>query len=194
MNVRSKWRIGLLVTGLAVGGGVATMLYRRPAAVPEPPATAAKSLAVRAERRAYDGAPPVIPHAPLGNPCITCHTTVAREVPGIGLAPPNPHLKTVGLSETSRCQQCHVFQTATTTFVASDFRPLRQSLVHGDRLYPHAPPVVPHHLFMREDCVSCHSGAAGRTEIRCSHPDRENCLQCHATIRPIASVLRAPGR
>src|SRR5438309_206520 len=49
----------------------------------------------RSARRAYDRAPPVIPHPRLGGACIHCHGDTGRELPGIGWAPPNPHLKTL---------------------------------------------------------------------------------------------------
>jgi hypothetical protein len=32
---------------------------------------------------------------------------------------------------------------------------------------------------MREDCAACHESVAGRPEIRCTHPERVNCRQCH---------------
>lgn len=136
---------------------------------------------VRAARRAYDGAPPVIPHPPLGGACTTCHTDLGREVPGIGQAPPNPHRHTPGLSDQSRCQQCHVFRQTNEELVANTFQGLGQDLRRGERLYAQAPPVIPHGLFMREDCVACHAGPSVRPEIRCTHPDRLNCRQCHAS-------------
>jgi cytochrome c-type protein NapB len=136
--------------------------------------------AVRAARRAYDGAPPVIPHRPFGGACTTCHAERARELPGEGVAPPNPHLHTAGMSAASRCQQCHVFKDSDDQHVASTFTGLRQVPRHGDRLYPHAPPVIPHATFMRESCLSCHDGPAARAEIRCTHPERTRCVQCHA--------------
>jgi cytochrome c-type protein NapB len=136
--------------------------------------------AMRAERRAYDGAPPVIPHKPLGGACTSCHATEAREVPGVGVAVANPHRHTPGLSEASRCQQCHVFKTTDSVFVASTFQGLAQDLRPGERMYAGAPPVIPHAYFMREDCASCHTGASARPEFRCTHPERTNCLQCHA--------------
>lgn len=143
------------------------------------PKVAAASSRVRAARRAYDGAPPVIPHPPLSGTCTTCHAATAAEVPGIGLAPANPHLKTPGLCDKSRCRQCHVFATTGDLLQASAFIGLTSAGRKGDRLHPLAPPTMPHRLFMHEDCLSCHSGAAARSEIRCTHPDRVRCLQCH---------------
>lgn len=149
----------------------------------EPPRlTQLTPTSVRAERPAYDGAPPVIPHGALGPSCAVCHAETARDVPGIGLAPPNPHLKTPGMSDAARCQQCHVFQSTKEVLIANNFRPLLRDRRRGERLYANAPPVIPHGLFMREDCAACHAGAASRPEVRCSHPERVHCLQCHARV------------
>lgn len=134
---------------------------------------------VRAQRRAFDGAPPTIPHASMGVDCTSCHNERGLEVPALGFAPPSPHAHTHGLSELSRCEQCHVYRASDTLFAASDFQPLAQQLARGDRLYPGAPPVMPHGTLMRESCAACHSGPAAREEIRCSHPERANCSQCH---------------
>lgn len=180
METRNRLRPAVVAAtlSLAVGAGVAGsyfVLSRHPNSDREAPSS---SLA-RAGRRAYDGAPPVIPHQPLGGACTTCHTSTGRAVPGVGTAPPNPHLHTPGLGESSNCRQCHVFQRTTDTLVASDFQPFPQDPRKGDRLYIHAPPIVPHSVFMREDCAACHQGVAGRPEIRCTHPERLNCLQCH---------------
>jgi cytochrome c-type protein NapB len=168
--------------GLALAALVGSC--HRPA--PEPVAAPAPSQ-VRARRRAYDGAPPVIPHKRLGGACATCHATAPREVPGVGLAPPNPHLHTPGMSAASRCEQCHVFATPGIPFADNSFRGLAQDLRRGERLYPRAPPVLPHPVFMREDCAACHDGPAARPEVRCTHPDRINCLQCHARPAPTLS-------
>lgn len=175
---RGGWLVSGVVLTLAIGVGV--WLIRASAEAPTDILTA-KPLAARAVRRSYDGAPPVIPHPPQGAACQTCHTNEAREVPGLGLALPNPHLKTVGLGDHARCQQCHVFQTVTAEFVTSRFEPRPPAFRAGERLYPGAPPTIPHAVFMREDCKTCHSGTASRPEIRCSHPERINCMQCHAS-------------
>lgn len=147
------------------------------------PATATLTASsVRAARRAYDGAPPVIPHPPLNIRCAHCHTDTGQESPPLGFAPANPHASTAGMSTTAHCQQCHVFRRQDELFVESNFVGLTQRFAKADRLYPGAPPVIPHRVFMRENCNSCHSGPAARPEIRCSHPQRANCRQCHAAI------------
>lgn len=134
----------------------------------------------RVERRAYSGAPPVIPHRSFGSPCITCHQTQDKVLPDIGIAPANPHLQTAGLSESSNCRQCHVFRNSDDVFVATNFLGTNQGYQPSSRLYATAPPVVPHRLFMHENCLACHHGQAVRPEIRCTHPERINCKQCHA--------------
>jgi cytochrome c-type protein NapB len=138
---------------------------------------------VRAERRAYDGAPPVAPHAEFGMSCVQCHNLRGMDVPEVGFAPPSPHELTDGMSALSRCRQCHVFQQTTTEFAASTFAPLRQDLRSGQRLSDLSPPVMPHKLLMRENCSACHTGPAAREEIRTPHPDRVRCMQCHVPQR-----------
>lgn len=153
----------------------------------ESSAVALTASTVRAERRAYDGAPPAIPHPPLGAACTACHTTTGSSRPGVGFAPANPHAGTRVEGSIQNCKQCHVFKNTEKTFVASTFVGLEQDLRRGTRQYPGAPPVMPHAKFMRENCTACHSTVAARPEIRCSHPERANCLQCHLEATAVAN-------
>jgi cytochrome c-type protein NapB len=137
---------------------------------------------VRAERRAYDGAPPVIPHDDFGIDCTECHNAEGLEVPDVGYAPPSPHERTQGMSDRSRCRQCHVFSVTTESFVANEFGGLRQDLRAGLRLHGNAPPTIPHKVLMRENCAACHTGPAAREEIRTTHPERTRCSQCHVPV------------
>lgn len=136
-------------------------------------------MTARAERRLYDGAPPMIPHEDFGADCTGCHTMEGIAVDGVGFAPATPHYRTQGMSETSRCRQCHVFRESDKVWVNNEFAGLRQDLRKGRRLNEIAPPVIPHRVFMRENCLACHSGPAVREEIRTTHPDRVRCRQCH---------------
>lgn len=133
----------------------------------------------RATRRAYDGAPPTIPHAPFAVACTSCHNELGMQVPDLGFAPPMPHEATKGLSAISRCDQCHVYRKDATLFRATSFVGRPQDLAKGSRQHEGAPPVLPHPVFMRENCLACHSGPAAREELRCSHPERSRCVQCH---------------
>lgn len=133
----------------------------------------------RPERRAYRGAPPVVPHPPLSGKCTSCHTPEGRTAPGIGQAPANPHLETPGMSERSRCRQCHVFKGTDEMFRPTRFAGLAVGAGEGERAHRFAPPTVPHRHFMREDCLACHAGPGARPAIRFDHPERSRCLQCH---------------
>jgi nitrate reductase cytochrome c-type subunit len=137
------------------------------------------SHAVRAQRRQYAGAPPVIPHPPLTGQCVTCHTAEGSFKPPLGFAPANPHTKTPGMSEKSRCRQCHAFRFTNDEFVGSKFERLALTRTNGSKSHPTAPPTIPHALQMRDDCNACHSGPAARPEIVCRHPERTRCTQCH---------------
>lgn len=139
--------------------------------------------ATREDRRLFDGAPPVIPHADFGPRCTACHTERGMEVPDVGYAVPMPHDRTLGMSPKSRCTQCHAFKTSDDVFVATVFEPLRQAHRRRERLNALAPPTIPHPLLMRESCLACHDGPAAREEIRCSHPERTRCTQCHVPRR-----------
>jgi len=106
------------------------------------------SALARAERRAYDGAPPVIPHENFGATCVECHNERGMSVPEVGFAPPMPHEWTQGLSDVSRCVQCHVFQRTDGEFRPSSFAGFAQDLRRGVRLYETAPPTPPHAVCM----------------------------------------------
>ena len=146
-------------------------------------ASGKKTLAsVRAERRAFDGAPPVIPHEKLGASCTACHSKTGIQFGAMGFAPPMPHDVAEEMGKFSRCEQCHVYVQTQELFVENTFWGLRQDLRRGRRLNEHAPPVLPHPVFMRENCTACHTGPAAREEIRCTHPERLRCLQCHVPV------------
>ena len=131
---------------------------------------------VRAARRAYDGSPPVIPHEPLGAACVTCHTETGKLVPNMAFAPANPHGQNGSLQN---CRQCHLFKRGNDEFTATEFVALSVQPKRGDRLFPGAPPTIPHTTLMRSNCAACHAGPSARPEIRCTHPERSNCMQCH---------------
>lgn len=153
----------------------------------------AEDLASRASRRAYDGAPPRIPHPARqdsASECLACHEEGLR-FRGL-LATPMSHT-----SYTS-CTQCHVVTESPVPGgddLPADPRAVDNSFdgqaspTAGPRAWSVAPPQIPHRTWMRETCDSCH-GVNGRAALRSSHPERENCEQCHTA--PATNDLR-PG-
>ncbi len=145
-------------------------------------------LAARADRRAYDGAPPVIPHPVRqrsASECKACHEKGAR-IAG-RQAPAYPHRDYVS------CTQCHAMAAPNPPWgdgasagLEPDPRAVSSSFVGlpspeaGPRWTGIAPPRIPHKTFMHERCDSCH-GVSGRNAMRSTHPDRQNCEQCHAS-------------
>lgn len=162
--------------------------------VPGRPDAVKSAAAVRAERRAYDGAPPTIPHQSLGMSCEACHDAEGRYVPEVGFAPTSPHRGTARADATARCRQCHVHVADDGLFVASEFVGIEQNLRPGTRATPGAPPTIPHRTLMRENCVACHAGPGAREEIRTSHPERGRCRQCHVPVTTEAGFDSGLGK
>jgi nitrate reductase (cytochrome), electron transfer subunit len=138
-----------------------------------------RSTGERAKGRAYDGAPPTIPHDAAIGSCVSCHDHDGAVIDGVGIAPAAPHGDDAALGSLRRCRQCHVPQQTPTQFVSSRFTGVPQGPWKGRRATPGAPPTIPHTLQLREQCSSCHVGPAARAEIRTSHPERARCRQCH---------------
>jgi cytochrome c-type protein NapB len=131
-------------------------------------------LAERAMARAYDGAPPVIPHqvAALGRTnCSGCHEPGAASNSS-RIAPPRSH------GDWGSCQQCHVEQFVSETFVASHLEPFRDE-PEGTQQTAIAPPMIPHSTQGREQCAICHMGEQAPAALRAPHEMRPNCQQCH---------------
>ena len=136
----------------------------------------------RGTRRAYDGAPPTIPHFVQQNSaaeCMACHAQ--------GLRLGERQARVIPHGELTNCVQCHVPETAPApgqNLLPPDPRGVANSFVgqtapkSGPRAWNIAPPQIPHASFMRENCMSCH-GSTGSSPMRSSHLDRQNCTQCH---------------
>ncbi|MBN1205952.1 MAG: hypothetical protein JXB05_13630 [Myxococcaceae bacterium] len=150
---------------------------------PIPVATArqrAQAVADRKAHRAYDGAPPTVPHEvdPLGAPgCLACHERGmklgARVAPRLS-HPPYPN-----------CNQCHAVEASPKPLAPYPDMPAnhftgKASAGNGSRAWLGAPPAMPHPVHMRSECGSCH-GPTGHPGLRTSHPERQNCVQCHAS-------------
>ncbi len=148
----------------------------------EPSESVEDALAERAQLRAYDGAPPVVPHPVRagGSPeCVACH------MEGFALAGKRASL--IPHATFQSCTQCHVSSAPSLAADGSGPQLGENTFVGlaapegGAVAYEGAPPVVPHPTWMREECNACH-GEDGRHAIRTPHPGRLSCLQCHAPI------------
>ena len=160
--------------------------------VPGHPGAEKSAATVRALRRAYDGAPPVIAHKPFGAACVNCHTMEGISVPNVGFAPPSPHKLTKGMAGTTYCTQCHVWKLSNDLFRENTFVGLPQDLRHGKAAMLGSPPVIPHAIQMRENCIACHVGPGAVAVIRVEHPMRGNCRQCHLPMVAKDVFKRAP--
>lgn len=138
------------------------------------------ALEARAERRAYDGAPPTIPH-PIdqGGPpeCLACHAE--------GMAFEGRVAPKMSHAAYTSCTQCHAPEASPPPWrggpslsEGNTFEGLR-SVAQGERAWEGAPPTIPHRTTLREACASCH-GPHGHPAIRSTHLPRQSCTQCHA--------------
>ncbi|WP_109300960.1 multiheme c-type cytochrome [Aquimarina sp. AU474] len=132
------------------------------------------------DNRAYPGAPPSIPHFLLegergmgGKACLQCHQNGGFVEKFNAYAPVTPH------PEMINCKQCHVAQNSSSNFRETTFYKSITASVGSNSALPGSPPMIPHQIQMRENCLSCHAGPAAPKEIRVTHPERVNCLQCH---------------
>lgn len=138
-----------------------------------------RSLDTYYDNRAYPGAPPSIPHPVKeersmgGNTCLQCHQDGGFVQKYQAYAPVTPHPKMVN------CRQCHVVQNTTTVFKETDFFKAKAPTVGTNNALSSSPPIIPHKIQFRENCLACHAGPSAPKEIRVTHPERINCRQCH---------------
>jgi len=184
-------------TGERQRAALAAMHADRPAAMadvaPASDADRAQALATRAALRAYDGAPPRIPHAvpQFGAlPCIQCHSDGMRVGGHVAGAMSHDSFQS--------CLGCHVVDDAPMPGAEGALAsgpPIDNSFVgleaptHGPRALPGAPPVIPHPTRMRERCASCHGELAAG--LRSTHPWRQSCTQCHASSAALDQLPRS---
>ena len=151
---------------------------------PASPTENAAAIDRRKSLRAYDGAPPVIPHAIdtlKSSACTSCHGENTNLVIG-GKRPAE-----ISHPWITNCTSCHVPADGMRELTEPQAQRLvvenafvgKSSAGHGPRAYGTAPPTMPHAVWMRQNCMACH-GPGREQAIRTSHPERRNCLQCHA--------------
>jgi len=138
-----------------------------------------QALLDRSKNRAYDSAPPVIPHGiqqMTTSNCLACHNDGIKVGDRVATKISHPVY--------TSCTQCHVedvrteISTASPILTENDFQGTKRAGA-GTRAWLGAPPTIPHTTWMRQDCTSCH-GLVARAGIRTTHPWLSNCTQCHA--------------
>jgi len=146
-----------------------------------------RNLADYYSRRQYPGSPPIIPH-PVdptfsGNEtdCLSCHAKGGYSPEFGKFTPVTPH------PENGLCYQCHAQVTTQELFVKSDWQSIDPPRL-GRSALAGSPPMIPHSLQMRENCIACHTGPGAVVEIRVSHADRGNCRQCHVPAPQTAPI------
>ncbi len=130
----------------------------------------------RESLRAFYFAPPVVPHeveSRGSNDCLRCHLQVTKLEDGrVAMQTPHPQF--------SNCLQCHVPSKTPgrEKEVLTDWEGLEEPK-RGMRGFLVSPPTVPHRIYLRENCLSCHGPKNPNMRLRTSHPERSRCLQCH---------------
>lgn len=144
------------------------------------------ALAMREQNRSFNGAPPTIPHLidqMSSATCALCHLD--------GIQTASLRISKMSHPNYPNCTQCHVenqpkhmevIPFGENTFVGLP------APTGGPRAFSGAPPVIPHSVWMRNECNSCH-GPSGSHGIRSTHPWRTNCQQCHAPSSSLNQVL-----
>lgn len=148
-----------------------------------------QSTRIRATRRAFNGAPPIIPHAverTSDGACYACH--------GKGMKIGDQVAGQMSHGFLANCTQCHAPPPPTPfadvdASVASNYVGL-PAPTQGKRAFPGAPPTIPHSTLMRESCLVCHGGKTAWSGFESTHPWRSSCTQCHA---PSAALEQAPS-
>jgi nitrate reductase (cytochrome), electron transfer subunit len=126
--------------------------------------------------RAYPGAPPSIPHPVLNEQeqnCNVCHKKGGLVPKYNAFAPVTPH------PDYENCLQCHALNKSSgEAFTGIDWLKVKAPPLKRSAL-PGSPPPIPHTMQLRDNCAACHTGPSAPLEIRCGHPERINCIQCH---------------
>ncbi len=137
----------------------------------------------RAEVRYYAYAPPLIPHEVVNRKCVNCHEQ-GLTTEGF-TAPVTPHPQLLN------CEQCHVrADESIKLFRENRFVGLKEPTTLN-LPQPAGSPLIPHRVFMRENCGVCHSDSTRTEIVQTTHPERLNCVQCHVAPRRDVDLFKA---
>ena len=147
------------------------------------------------ELRQYPGSPPRIPHSVVpafsddSVACLSCHGKGGFSPEHGKFVPVTPH------PEKELCNQCHVPSgDKQENFVKHNWVSIEPPRL-GNSALGGSPPVIPHDLQFRENCIGCHTGPGAVVEIRVEHSARGNCRQCHVPMvstEPVKVFTRTP--
>lgn len=143
--------------------------------------------------RQYPGSPPAIPHkvetsfSDANQDCLACHGKGGYS-PEMGkFIPVTPH------PDKESCRQCHVPKPVKDLFLVENIWRSISPPRLGRSAMGGSPPIIPHSLQMRENCLACHTGPGAVVEIRVEHSTRGNCRQCHMPVintQPVLEFVR----
>ena len=160
-----------------------------------------RTLATYRALRIYPGAPPRVPHGLTAEEfratqCRTCHERGGFAMRFQAYAPvtPHPHLvdclqchlvndaligaQLLSTNPDGLCRQCHTPSAQDQERVPLRWRGADWPVL-ARRSDAAPPPPIPHDLWMRNDCRTCHVGPGAVAELRITHADWINCRQCH---------------
>ena len=139
----------------------------------------------RAQIRAYEGAPPVIPHSILKSAklnCLACHLKGAVYEPDSEiLGKKNAVAKITPHPTWENCLQCHVVQENAPLFHKNNFKTyhlaytMKTTAMEGEN----PPPGMPHQMQNRENCRVCHLSKTANNVIVPKHKITGECEVCH---------------
>ena len=182
---------------------------------PGPPRAAhPRTLATYRALRSYPGAPPRVPHGLTPNEfrtggCTTCHERGGFSQRFGAYVPVTPHpemgqclqchvgngqLMAIALPSTdssARCRQCHALGGSRWTDATLNWAPMAWPQVAATGRQGE-PPVIPHALDTRANCLACHAPPSAVAEIRTTHPERAACRQCHLAADGGTDEFRRP--
>jgi cytochrome c-type protein NapB len=162
-----------------------------------------RTLATERLLRSYPGAPPRVPHGLTAfefrtNHCNTCHERGGFSQRFAAYAPVTPHPELAACLQchatnsaqfglavptggpNATCRQCHSGTPVRFDESAVDWRSAPWPVLsRGGNATRGAPPVIPHDLQMRGNCLACHMGPGAVAEVRTAHAERADCRACH---------------